>query len=115
MVVPLPTSAPCSIITSGLEAPVSGALGRHSRLHILDYLGAASLLSTPARAASVGALIAIHGQREYPVEAPGVAHRLVLRFDDTEVPSRTDFIQAARIRMRQREAAAIGLVLAPPT
>ncbi|MCK6486633.1 MAG: hypothetical protein L6R00_21190 [Phycisphaerae bacterium] len=39
---------------------------------------------------------------------------LELHFDDTDSPECTDAIEAARIRLRQREAAAMGLRLTPP-
>lgn len=66
-------------------------------------------------AADVRAVIMIHGQREYPLETPGIGKRLVLRFDDTPAPSDMDPIHAARIRLRQQEAKKIGLELCPPT
>jgi predicted protein tyrosine phosphatase len=63
---------------------------------------------------SVEAIITIHGQREYPVLAPDVPHVLDLEFDDCETPSRTDPIEAARVRLRQREIAEMGLRSRPP-
>lgn len=63
----------------------------------------------------VVALIAIHGQREYAVECRRPIPRLVLQFDDSAALSAIDPIAAARIRIRQREAAEIGLRLSPPT
>ncbi len=86
----------------------------HPPLLILGYSEAGMLLRKPG-AVDVRAIISIHGQREYAVETGGVPHRLVLRFDDTEAPSTTDPIHAARVRLRQREAAKVGLTLTPPT
>lgn len=64
---------------------------------------------------NVQAIIAIHGQREFPVETNSVSHSLILRVDDTEAPSTTDLLQASRVRWRQRQAAEVGLTLVPPT
>lgn len=86
----------------------------HPLVLILGYSEAAMLLRKPGTV-DVRAIIAIHGQREYPVETEGVAHSLVLRFDDSEAPRQTDPIHAARIRVRKREAADYGLDLSPPT
>lgn len=85
----------------------------HPPLLVLGYSQAAMLLRKPDRS-GVEAIIAIHGQREYPVDTDGVRHSLILDFEDTEAPSRTDPIHAARIRMRARKAAEIGLRLTPP-
>lgn len=87
----------------------------HPSVFILGYSEAAMLLRSPEHAARIRAIVAIHGARDYPVEAENVAHRLVLRFDDIEAPSRTDPIEAARIRLHNREAAErTGLTLTPP-
>ena len=86
----------------------------HPPVLVLGYSEAAMLLRK-SHTADVLAIIAIHGQREYPVETSEVPYSLVLQFDDTEAPSRTDPIHASRIRLRQREAAEIGLTLTPPT
>jgi predicted protein tyrosine phosphatase len=61
-------------------------------------------------------VITIHCQREYPLDVPveGV-RRLALEFDDTEAPSTSDPIHAAQVRLRQRQAAEVGLRLCPPT
>lgn len=68
-----------------------------------------------AEASQVGAIISIHGQREYPVEADFVSRRLVLRFDDAEVPDEDDPLAAARQGLRIREAASVGLTITLPT
>lgn len=86
----------------------------HPPILILGYSEASMLLRKPG-SIDIRAVIAIHGQREYPVETDGRAHSLVLRFDDSEAPSQTDLMHAARIRVRTREAANFGLELSPPT
>ena len=85
----------------------------HPSILVLGYSEASMLLRKPGTV-NVRAIIAIHGQREFPVETRDVPHSLILQFDDTEAPSRTDPIHAARIRLRQREAAEMGLRLTPP-
>lgn len=87
---------------------------KHPKVLILGYSEAAMLLRKPGTV-DVRAIIAIHGQREFPVETDSVTHSLVLRFDDSEAPSQSDPIHAARIRGRRREAAEFGLRLSPPT
>lgn len=87
---------------------------KYPRIIILGRSEAAMLLGKSI-AADVRAVITIHGQREYPLEAPGIGHRLVLRFDDTQAPNEMDPIRAARIRLRQQEAKKNGLELCPPT
>lgn len=86
----------------------------HPDLLILGYSEAAMFLRG-ARAAEVSALIAIHGQREFAAECSASIPKLVLRFDDTATPDTTNPIEVARFRVRQREAAEIGLRLTPPT
>lgn len=86
----------------------------HPGILILGYSEAGMLLRN-RDAANVRALIAIHGQREYPIEIASVTHKLVLRFDDTESPSTTDPLHAARVAHRQRKAAEFGLSPTPPT
>lgn len=81
---------------------------------VLGYSEAAMLLKKP-ESADVQAIIAIHGQFEFPVESDAVSRILVLRFDDSEAQSATDPIEAARIRLRQREAAKSGRAPMPPT
>jgi predicted protein tyrosine phosphatase len=85
----------------------------HPPVLILGYSEAAMWLRETA-AANVCAIIAIKGQRDCIVETGGVPRSLILEFDDMEAPSRTDSVHAARIRMRQRQAAEIGLRLIPP-
>ena len=80
----------------------------------LAYSEAAALLRNPSDT-RIGAIIAIIGQREYAVDVSSTPHHLILDFDDTEVPDADDPLQAARLGIRQREAAAIGLRLTPPT
>jgi predicted protein tyrosine phosphatase len=85
----------------------------HPGLVVMGYSEAAMYLKESSR--GVRAVIAIHGQREYPIEVENAEYRLVLQFDDTEVPSETDPVHAARIRLRQRRAAEDGLLWKPPT
>jgi predicted protein tyrosine phosphatase len=85
----------------------------HPDILVLGYSEAGMLVRKGV--ASLGALITIHGQREYPIEVPGLSAHLGLEFDDTVAPSPTDPIQAASVRMRHRQAAEIGLNLRPPT
>ena len=85
----------------------------HPPMFVFGYSEAAMFLRKTDRV-RISAIIAIHGQREYPVNTEGVAHSLVLQFDDTEAPSETDPIHASRIRLRRREAAEYGLNLRPP-
>lgn len=92
-----------------------GSHSMHPRVLILGYAEAAMLLRRHESAGDVRAILAIHGRREFPVETDGVPHSLVLRFDDTEAPSATDPLHAARVRIRQRDAADNGLILVPPT
>jgi len=81
---------------------------------VLGYSEASMYLSR-RDADPIGAIIAIHGQRELPVETGHVSRCLVLQFDDIEPPYRDDSLAAARFSVRQREAAAIGLSMNPPT
>lgn len=86
----------------------------HPDIIVLGY-SEASMLLRKSDSADIRAIIAIHGQREYPVNLEGVPHSLVLQFDDTEAPNESDPIEASRLRLRQREAAEIGITLTPPT
>jgi len=86
----------------------------HPAVLILGYSEAAMYIRGPS-AADVNAIISIYGQREYPLDVEGLAHALILRFDDTEAPNEDDPIHAYQIRLRQRKAAEIGLELIPPT
>ena len=87
---------------------------KHPSVLILGYSEAGMHLRTPD-AANIDAIITVYGQREYPVEAPHVNKILALRFDDAEAPSTTDPIQVARVRLRQRQAAELGLTFRPPS
>src|SRR5437016_542850 len=86
----------------------------HPQILALGYSEAAMLLRSP-KDIKVGAIIAIAGQREHTVDVAGFDRHLVLRFDDAEAPNANDPLHVARISLRQREAAAIGLILRPPT
>lgn len=81
---------------------------------ILGYSEAAMFLAQSPRP-RVDAVLSIHGKREYAVDAPGVPHVRVLQFDDTELPDESESFAEARVAIRQREAAAIGLDLCPPS
>src|SRR5262245_39343860 len=85
----------------------------HPQILVLGYSEAAMLLRNPGEV-RIGAVISIAGQREYAVEVGSVPH-LILSFDDTEAPNPNDPLQAARLGIRTRDAAAIGLKLIPPS
>jgi predicted protein tyrosine phosphatase len=85
----------------------------HPKLLVLGYSESARFLRS-AEAEQISAVIAIHGQREYPVDVSGIEHSIVLRFDDADVPDENDPLGAARMHQRRREAAAIGLTIDPP-
>jgi predicted protein tyrosine phosphatase len=87
---------------------------KHPPIIALGYSEAAMMLRNPGHP-RIDALIAIKGQREFAVDTPPGARSLILDFDDCEAPSATDPIHASQIRLRQREAAEIGLRLCPPT
>lgn len=85
----------------------------HPSLLVLGYSEAAMFLRR-TDAEQIGAVISIHGQREYPVDTSGIEHSIILRFDDADVPDENDPLAAARMHQRRREAAAIGLTIDPP-
>lgn len=85
----------------------------HPDILILGTSEASMLLCKPEGCA-IDAVISIHGQREFSVEAPHARHRLVLQFDDWELPEADDPLREARIGLRRREAAEYGLSLIPP-
>jgi predicted protein tyrosine phosphatase len=63
---------------------------------------------------NVEAIIAIHGQREFGVEA-GVSHRLDLNFDDVDIPDTRDVIALQRAMSRRRYGEQNGLIETAPT
>lgn len=89
-------------------------MGDFPSVLILGYSEAAMYLKQP-EAARVRAILSIHGPREFPVETQAAQHSLVLQFDDSEAPDESDLEQRARLGIRRREAAAVGLTLNPPT
>lgn len=89
-------------------------MSRHPNVLILGYSEAAGLLSS-TDGDSVQALIAIHGFREFAVDAPQVPHRLTLSFDDCAAPESHDPITLALFRIQLREAEGIGLRMLPPS
>jgi predicted protein tyrosine phosphatase len=86
----------------------------HPPILVLGFSEAAMFLRGAERP-DVEGLIAIHSQREHAIETDGVPHRLVLQFDDCEAPSRTDLLQAARVRLRRRQREEFGLQEIFPT
>lgn len=62
----------------------------------------------------VSAILSIRGQREHAVDPPDRVPHLVLQFDDA-MPAPDDPLEASRARLRQRDAADVGLILQPPT
>jgi predicted protein tyrosine phosphatase len=86
----------------------------HPRLEVLGYSEAGMFLRS-ASGRDVGAIISIHGRREFGVEAH-VAHRLDLTFDDTEVAAAgDDEMGLLRLTARRRWARENGLVEVAPT
>jgi predicted protein tyrosine phosphatase len=78
----------------------------------MGYSEAAMFLrATPVP--NVGAVISIHGRREFGVEAD-VPHRLDLEFDDVEVPEAGDVLALGRAAGRKRWAEQNGLVEVAP-
>jgi predicted protein tyrosine phosphatase len=86
---------------------------RHPRLLVLGSSEAAMLLRS-ASANRIEALISIHGQREYLLDAPEIAHKLELRFDDVESVDLTDPVNGYAAWARQRWSAAMGRPMKPP-
>jgi predicted protein tyrosine phosphatase len=87
----------------------------HPSLTILGYSQAAMFLRGE-RQPDVAGVISIHGAREFGVDAPRVAHRLDLVFDDVDVaPAASDDVAAVqRAAVRRRWAEQIGLIETPP-
>jgi predicted protein tyrosine phosphatase len=85
----------------------------HPPILVFGYSEAAMLLRRP-NAANIGAALSIHGKREFPVEAQ-TPHRLVLCFDDEDVPDPADPLSAYRSYLRLKWAKENGLELKPPT
>jgi predicted protein tyrosine phosphatase len=83
------------------------------RFVVLGYSDAAMLLRNPGSPA-ISAILSIRGQREHAVDPPDGVPQLVLQFDDA-MPAPDDPLEASRWRLRQRDAAEVGLRLQPPT
>lgn len=88
-------------------------MSRHPNVLILGYSEAGRVLSS-AEGSGVSALIAIHGFREFTVDAPGIQHRLTLEFDDCNAPDADDPFKLAHYRIQRRDAEAVGLRQTPP-
>ena len=86
----------------------------HPSLLILGYSEATEFLRDSARA-NLEAIIAIHSQHDHALATDSVPYQLVLEFDDCEVQSRSDILNAARTRLRQRHAEQFSLQLVLPT
>jgi len=86
---------------------------KHPDLLILGYSEAAMFIQQPD-ARDVSAIIAIAGQREHNIETQCVERKLILNFDDTEVPAPDDLLGQARLAMRQRAVGEYGLRMKPP-
>jgi predicted protein tyrosine phosphatase len=64
----------------------------------------------------VKAVLAIVGNREFAVEAPTVSRRLVLNFDDADVPDMSgDPVRALKAVSQQKWSTEIGRPQSPPT
>jgi predicted protein tyrosine phosphatase len=87
----------------------------HPPLAIYGYSEAAMFLRRRDPKPNIGALISIHGSREFGVEAD-VARRLDLSFDDIEtIREGADVMELHRVTSRRRWAAQQGLIETPPT
>ena len=73
------------------------------------------MLLRQSNSPAIEAIISIYGQREYPVDAPGVSHKLTLRFDDIEAPDPSDPASVHRSWVHQKWNAEIGRPQVPPT
>jgi predicted protein tyrosine phosphatase len=73
------------------------------------------MLMRSADAGNVKAVISIHGAHEFPIEATGVPHQLVLQFDDIDSPDPSDRAGFYRFWARQQWAKQSGRPLTPPT
>jgi predicted protein tyrosine phosphatase len=63
---------------------------------------------------TIGALVSIHGDREYPLEL-AVPYRLDLQFDDVPAPEPSDPLSVYRDILRKRSDEEVGLKRQPPT
>lgn len=82
---------------------------RHPAIIVLGHSEASMFLRT--RAAEIGAVISIRGQRE-PSLPHAIANGLELMFDDIEVPS--DPISRAQMELRWKHEAENGITYTPP-
>lgn len=83
------------------------------QLAILGYSEAAMFLRSSPQP-TITAIISIHGNREFGVEA-NVKHRLDLTFDDTEVAREDDEMTMQRVLSRKRWNQQNGLTETAPT
>jgi predicted protein tyrosine phosphatase len=90
---------------SGMAHPAVIALSRSE----------AQMLLQQSERKQVKAIISICGQREFPVDAPSVVHKLMLHFDDVEPRDVSKPQGAYQDLMRQRWEAETGLTTTPPT
>lgn len=73
------------------------------------------MLLRNAAKSPVDALVSIYGEREYPLDAPGIGRKLELRFDDVPVVDLNDPVHGYAAWTRQRWAAEMGRPPKPPT
>ena len=85
----------------------------HPAVLALGY-SEASMLLRQDTGSDVKAIICIYGAREFPVEAPAINNKLVLRFDDAEVVNMTDPEEGYRAWIRSKWATEIGRPTTPP-
>jgi predicted protein tyrosine phosphatase len=86
---------------------------RHPSVLALGYSEAAMLLRS-GPPPDVKALISIHGNHEFPLDALDITNRLILHFDDVEAVDMTDSVNGYATWARQKWAAEMGRPVSPP-
>jgi predicted protein tyrosine phosphatase len=93
---------------------MSQHLPLHPSILALGYSEAAMLMRQ-TDSADIGAVISISAKHEFPIDAPTVAHRLDLHFDDVEAVDLTDPTNTYRAWTQAKWAEQIGRPISPPT
>jgi predicted protein tyrosine phosphatase len=107
----------CPKVTSIVLMLAGQLLGVRSMHHppiLMFGYSEASMLMRQPQGSQVGAIISIHGLHEYAVEAPLVARRLTLRFDDVDVPDPNDALGMYRSWAHRKWGVEIGRPMTPP-